>query len=124
MTDYINVRYTGNADPRSGSGAINGLPGRSDILMGHTGQLTSEEYGMLASRGCQFEIVTPEDLASPATHDHGGGIVHQHALNFSSMLVADLQDLAYTHSLDVEGTGSNGTITKTDLVDALDAAHV
>lgn len=127
MAEMLKVKYTGNSDPRSGSGAINGLPGRSDIQMGEIGEVTEQEYSTLVSAGLLLDIMSDKDvkaeLTAPATHDHGGGLVHVHSRDFSSMTQDNLQGLADQHGMDVKGTGKDGAVTKKDLEDALVAAH-
>lgn len=127
MAEMLKVKYTGNSDPRSGAGAINGLPGRPDIQMGEMGDVTEQEYGTLVSAGLLLDIMSDKDvkaaLTAPGMHDHGGGLVHDHSRDFSSMTAEDLQALADSHAMTVTGTGKDGTVTKKDLEDALTAAH-
>jgi hypothetical protein len=122
--NLIDVKYTANNDPRDGTTLIT-LVDRPDIPMGEIGQVTSDEFNALSSRGCVLEVMTKSDLKEEATtpkqHSHGS-LAHAHATGFSEMSQNDLQSLADVHDMDVKA-GTGGKTTKKDLEDALAAAH-
>lgn len=119
--EFMDVRYTGNSDPRNGNERIT-LDGRPDINVGGIGQITVKEFNVLSGRGLLFDVLTKQELSAPATHSHGD-LAHDHPLDFKSVPATELEKLADEHDLDVTGTGAGGNIVKKDLEDALAAAH-
>lgn len=119
--ELIDVRYTGNADPRNGNESIT-LDGRPSISKGGIGKVTAREFNVLTTRGLMLEVLTSADVAAPTTHSHGD-LAHAHPMSFTDTPATDLQDLADEHDLDVQGTGAGGKVIKKDLEDALAAAH-
>jgi hypothetical protein len=119
--ELIDVRYTGNSDPRSLTGAIT-LDDRDDIPLGGVGKVTKEEFARLNERGLVLEVMTAKDLRQPLTHSHGTD-THEHRMDFDAQSSEDLQSLADLHGMTVSGTGRGGSTTKKDLEDALTSAH-
>lgn len=119
--ELIDVKYTGNSDPRSLTATIT-LDGRPSIPLEGLGKVTPEEFALLHERGIVLEVMTPKDLKQPLTHTHGAD-THEHRMDFSSQSAEDLQSLADAHGLTVAGTGRGGSTTKKDLEDALANAH-
>lgn len=121
----IDVKYTGNGDPRNANGAVS-LEGRPTMLMGDLGQVTPEEFATITANGIMLEVLTEsdikEEIKTPKDHVHGS-LSHAHASNFESMTQSDLEALVDAHQMVVEGSGSGGKPTKKDLEGALTTAH-
>lgn len=67
------------------------------------------------------ELVQSEK-SDPDRHAHGD-VVHSHEMEFARVPHRRLMDLAAEHAIEVEGTGGGGSVTKSDVVEALSVAH-
>lgn len=117
---YIKVKYAANANPLNGSERIE-LPGRPDIDIGGTGEVTEEELANLRTAGLVMEPVV--DPTKPIAHVHGD-VTHEHPIDFDGMSSAKLDEALRAHpDVTPTGTGAQGKVLSGDKSGALAEAH-